>query len=174
MKVLALIENAEHVCFRYRLNAMSWALAEQELLLEALPLGRGFARIASLLQATRAEVVVLQRKLLPAWQLAILRRYSKHLVYDFDDALFRRDSFSSKGQLSSSRLQRFRQTVCTADAVLAGNAYLAQFASTYTDPGLVHLIPTCIEPDWYPAATHRRTGRRPSAPRPRIHCHRSA
>ena len=41
MKVLALIENAEHVCYRYRFNALAWALVQEGLLLEALPIPKG-------------------------------------------------------------------------------------------------------------------------------------
>ena len=95
---------------------------------------------------------------MPAWQLAILRRNSKCLVYDIDDALFRRDTFSQKNQQSCSRLSRFRSIVRAADAVLAGNDYLTQFASAYADPSRVHFVPTCVEPSWYPLASHRRTG----------------
>jgi hypothetical protein len=158
MRVLALIESADHVCYRYRFNAMAWALAEGGLLLEALPMETGLRRIATLWSGRRADIVILQRKLLPAWQLAILRRNAKFLVYDFDDALFRRDTFSQKQQHSHSRLSRFRCIVKAADAVLAGNDYLAKFASAYADPCRVHYVPTCVQPDWYPLASHQRTG----------------
>ena len=137
---------------------MAWALAQEGLLLEALPIQKGLGRISTLLAGSRAEIVILQRKLLPAWQLAILRRNAKCLVYDIDDALFRRDTFTQKKQQSHSRLSRFRSIVRAADAVLAGNDYLAQFASAYADPGRVHFVPTCVEPAWYPLASHRRTG----------------
>ena len=96
MKVLALIECADHVCYRYRFNAMAWAMAQEGLWLEALPFQKGLRRIATLLAGSRAEIVILQRKLLPAWQLAILRRSAKCLVYDIDDALFRRDTFHAE------------------------------------------------------------------------------
>lgn len=158
MKALALIESADHVCYRYRLNALAWALVQEGLLLEALPIQKGTGRISTLLAGGRADIVILQRKLLPAWQLAILRRNAKCLVYDFDDAIFRRDSFAQKQQQSPSRLFRFRSVVRAADAVLAGNDYLTQFASAYADPSRVYFVPTCIEPSWYPLASHRRTG----------------
>jgi glycosyltransferase involved in cell wall biosynthesis len=159
MKILALIESADHVCYRYRFNALAWALAQEGLLLEALPIQKGLlGRISTLLAGRGADIVVLQRKLLPAWQLAILRRNSKCLVYDIDDALFRRDTYSRKHQRSCSRLSRFRGIVRAADAVLAGNDYLTQFASAYVDPSRVHFVPTCVEPSWYPLASHCRTG----------------
>jgi glycosyltransferase involved in cell wall biosynthesis len=156
MEVLALIESADHVCYRYRLNALAWALAQEGLLLEALPIQRGWRRISSLLAGRGAKIVVLQRKLLPAWQLAILRRNAQCLVYDIDDAVFRRPTFTRPKQRSHARLTRFRGIVRAADAVLAGNDYLAQFASAYTEPGRVHFVPTCVEPSWYPLASHRR------------------
>ena len=130
MKVLALIENADHVCYRYRLNAYAWAMAERGLFLEGVPLGKALGtRLWQLIAAGRADVVILQRKLLPSWQLALLRRRARCLVYDLDDALFHRDSFVRKSTLSQVRLARFRATVRAADAVIAGNDYLRQYAS---------------------------------------------
>jgi len=158
MKVLALIESDDHVCYRYRFNALAWALAEEGLLLDAVPIQKGLGRLSTLLAGNRAEIVILQRKLLPAWQLAILRQNAKCLVYDIDDALFRRDTFSHKKQQSRVRFSRFRRIVRTADAVLSGNDYLTQFASAYTDPRRVHFVPTCVDPSWYCPASHRRTG----------------
>jgi hypothetical protein len=158
MKILALIESADHVCYRYRLNPLAWPLAQEGLLLTALPIRKGLGRISTLLAGRQAEIVVLQRKLLPAWQLAILRRNAKCLVYDIDDALFRRPTFTPRNQCSQSRLSRFRGTVLAADAVLAGNDYLAQFASAFVDPGRIHCVPTCVDPSWYPPASHRRSG----------------
>ncbi len=158
MKVLALIECADHVCYRYRFNAMAWALSQEGLLLEALPIEKGLGRISTLLAGSQADLVILQRKLLPAWQLAILRRNAKCLVYDIDDALFRRDTYTRRKQRSGARLSRFRGIVRAADAVLAGNDYLAQFASAYADPSRIHYVPTCVDPAWYSLASHRRTG----------------
>ena len=157
MKILALIESADHVCYRYRLNAIAWDLAQEGLLLEAMPIQKGIRRLSTLLAGNRADIVILQRKLLLGWQLAILRRNAKCLVYDIDDALFRRDTFTQKKQQSPCRLSRFRGIVRASDAVLAGNDYLTQFASVYTDPSRVHFVPTCVEPTWYPLASHRRT-----------------
>ncbi|MGD0899906.1 MAG: glycosyltransferase [Thermoguttaceae bacterium] len=159
MKVLALIESADHVCFRYRLSALAWSMAQEGLFLEALPLSKHLpARLGQFVRAGRADLVILQRRLLPRWQLLVLRRLCRRLVYDVDDALFFRDSFSTGGALSPMRLARFRLAVRVADAVLAGNEYLRQYAAAYTDPGRVHHVPTCVEPRWYPPAAHCRTG----------------
>jgi hypothetical protein len=159
VRVLAIIESPGHVCYRYRIEAFSSAMASQGMRLEAAPLPKGlWQRLGLLLAARRTDIVILQRKLLPRWQLALLRRMAKRLVFDFDDAVFQRDSFSPKGPRSSMRLAGFRATVAAADAVTAGNDYLRQYAAAYAEPSGIHTVPTCVEPDRYPVAQHTRVG----------------
>jgi len=159
MKLTALIQSPDHVCYRYRIEPFAWALAERGLYLRAAPLQQDMlARIGQLRAAGRADVVILQRKLLPIWQLTLLRRHARGLVYDLDDALFQRDSYSPKGPRSNARMARFWATVYAADAVIVGNEYLRQRVSAFTEPGRVHVVPTCVEPRWYHVAPHRRVG----------------
>jgi glycosyltransferase involved in cell wall biosynthesis len=99
--------------------------------------------------------IVLQRRLLPGWQLSVLRRAAHLLVFDFDDAIFLRDSFSSKGLLHKGRQCRFAATVRTCDAVVAGNSFLAAQASTSGPRSCVRVIPTCVDPVRYPLYTAR-------------------
>ncbi|MCL6503480.1 MAG: glycosyltransferase family 4 protein [Pirellulales bacterium] len=155
MKLLALTEEANHVCFRYRIEAFAPALAERGWDLVALPLDRHtLSRLGQLCAAQRADVVVLQRKLLPRWQLWLLRRFSRVLVYDFDDAVFLRDSYSRKRTSNASRQARFRATLRAADAVIAGNAWLLGQAACHVAREKVHLVPTCVDPRLYRPATH--------------------
>lgn len=158
MKVLALTEGPNHVCYRYRLEAFAPALAAQGATLESLPLvPHTMQRGAQLREAATADVVILQRKLLPLWQLRILRRAARTLIYDFDDALFCRDSYARKRSTSWGRLAHFWATIYQADLVTAGNAYLARQASLYVEPQRVHLLPTCVDPSLYPLAAHERS-----------------
>lgn len=159
MKVLALTEGPNHVCYRYRIAPFADALAAHDWTLESLPLApRTLERSAQLRQAAEADVVILQRKLLPLWQLRLLRRMSRVLLYDFDDALFCRDSYSRKGSQSWTRLAHFWATIYTADAAIAGNSWLQQQSSEYVEPDRVHLVPTCVDPSRYTMARHERTG----------------
>ncbi len=159
MKLTALVEGPSHVCCRYRIEAFAWALAERGMQLEVVPLKRRPAARVRQLWATRgADAVILQRKLLPIWQLALLRRSARRLIYDFDDAMFQRDSYSRKEPCSRTRLARFWATVYAADTILAGNDFLKQQASRYAEPTSVHRIPTCVEPNWYRPAWHARVG----------------
>lgn len=156
MKVLALVEGPNHVCYRYRIEAFASALRELGWTLESLPLEAGtWRRNAQLRAASSADVTILQRRLLPLWQVVLLRKSARVLVYDFDDALFHRDSYSRKGPTSWTRLAHFWATIYAADAVVAGNSYLQDQASQYVDPQRVHLIPTCVDPQRYPLAEHR-------------------
>jgi glycosyltransferase involved in cell wall biosynthesis len=101
-------------------------------------------------------VVILQRKLLPRWAVALLRRRARKLVFDFDDALWLRDSYAPQGFDDPKRLRRFRAAVAAADLVVAGNDFLAAEAARHTSPERVHVIPTCVEPANYPLASHSR------------------
>ncbi len=161
MKVLALTEGPDHVCCRYRIEAFACALAERGLTLDVRPLRSGLlARTGQLCAAGRAGLVILQRRCLPIWQLALLRRAARRLIYDVDDAVFQRDSYSPKGAESWQRLLRFWATVRTADAITVGNDHLKQYTSAYVEPERVHVIPTCVEPRSYRPADHCRVGSR--------------
>ena len=97
MRLLALAEGPNHVCYRYRIEAFAAALAERGWTLAALPLApHALERRRQLRSCAAADVVILQRKLLPLWQLRVLRKAAPKLIYDFDDALFHRDSYSPK------------------------------------------------------------------------------
>ena len=159
MKVLALTEGPDSVCCRYRISAFAWALAERGLYLDVASLRKDpVGRVRQLVAARRADVVILQRKLLPTWQLLLLRRSARRLIYDVDDAVFQRDSYSRKPPESWSRTARFWATVYAADAVVTGNDYLGRFATGLVGPERVRRIPTCVEPNWYLPAWHYRTG----------------
>ncbi len=159
MKVLALIERPQHVCYRYRIEAYASALFERGLQLEAIPLRQGGApRLFRLPAAASADVVILQRKLLPRWQLHLVRRFAKRLVYDMDDAVFQRDSFRRKGPKSCRRERLFRATVQAADAVIVGNEYLRRCTTQIDATKQIHVIPTTVQPQYYRLTRHHRVG----------------
>jgi len=94
--------------------------------------------------------VIVQRFLLPGWQLAVLRGQADRLIFDLDDAVFLRDSYSRKGTHHPRRMRRFAATVRAADAVVAGNGFLADSAERWCGIGRAHVIPTCVDPARYP------------------------
>ncbi len=111
------------------------------------------SRLPALARAARFDAVILQRKLLPGWQIGFLRRISRHLVFDFDDAVGFRDSYDRRGVQSRGRSARFARTVRAVDTVIAGNDFLADCAlRAGARVDRVHVIPTCVEPRLYPLA----------------------
>jgi glycosyltransferase involved in cell wall biosynthesis len=151
----ALVDSPEHVCCRYRLAAFRPFLERAGHSLELCPWPAswwGRFRLPSALR--HAGAVVVQRRLLPRWQLARLRRAACVLLFDFDDAVFLRDSYSPHGLHSRTRLGRFAAAVRAADAVVAGNAFLRDAALRWTGPERVHVVPTCVDPKRYPTARH--------------------
>lgn len=155
MKVVALVESADHVCCRYRLAAFRPALepAGYDLRLEPLPRSL-WGRLRLYRSLRTADAVVLQRRLLSGPELSLLRRRARRLIFDFDDALWLRDSYSPKGFESRNRSHRFRAAVGAADAVFAGNPTLAAEARRHSSADRVTVIPTCVDPAAYPVADH--------------------
>jgi glycosyltransferase involved in cell wall biosynthesis len=153
----ALVQSTDHVCCRYRVAALRPHLeaAGHSLTIRPLP-SRPWGWVALCRELRGADVVVLQRKLLPGWRLAMLRRVARALVYDVDDAVLLRDSYAPKGQASLRRIRRFAAVVRAADHVSAGNGYLVEKARRWTAGERVHLVPTCVEPARYPLARHAR------------------
>jgi glycosyltransferase involved in cell wall biosynthesis len=154
MKLLALVESPDHVCCRYRIRPFASFLGDAGWSVSYQGFDRGaLLRPFQLRRAQQFDAVILQRKLLPGWQLSVLRRYARHLVFDFDDAVKFRDSYDKRGLISRWRSRRFARTVCAADTVVAGNDFLADCAlRDGANVERVHVIPTCVEPRKYPIA----------------------
>jgi glycosyltransferase involved in cell wall biosynthesis len=169
MKALALVDSPDHVCCRYRLLAFDPAIRGSGGSLKVQALARGAAgRWRQFGQARAFDTVVLQRTLLPRWQLRRLRSRARHLVFDFDDAVLYRDSYDPRGPFSRRRAARFAATIGAADGVIAGNDFLADCAlRSGASAERVHVIPTCIDLERYPPSTPwRQSGRASSAPHP--------
>src|SRR6516165_1253064 len=96
--LIGLVESPDHVCCRYRLRAFREQLAADGHALEIKSLPRRWwDRLRIMPMLGRADAVILQRKLLPSWQTTILRRCVRRLIFDFDDAVFMRDSYAARG-----------------------------------------------------------------------------
>jgi glycosyltransferase involved in cell wall biosynthesis len=155
MKALALVDAPDHVCCRYRIGAFAPSLRAAGWDLKVESLAHGLAgRLAQISRSARFQAVIVQRKLLPRWQIRALRRTTRRLIFDFDDAVLYRDSYDPRGPFCPRRAARFAATVGLADLVIAGNDFLADCArNAGTSPGRVRVIPTCIDIDRYRPAT---------------------
>jgi glycosyltransferase involved in cell wall biosynthesis len=155
MRITALVKDPEHVCCRYRIAAFRDPLerAGHQLNVRGWP-GFWWSRLLLYHHLRSADVLIVQRKLFPAWQLRLMRSRVRWLVYDYDDAVFLRNSYSARGHDSAVRSRRFDAMVQQADAVVAGNDFLREQAVAVTGPHRVRVIPTCVNAARYPVAAH--------------------
>jgi glycosyltransferase involved in cell wall biosynthesis len=151
MKALALVHAPDHVCCRYRVRAYEPALEAAGCALKVEGLATAtLGRLRQLRRAAAFDVVLLQRKLLRALDLHVLRKYSRRLIFDFDDAVLYRDSYHRRGVVSARLAARFARTVQFADNIIAGNEYLRRCAiESGANLSRVHHIPTAIDVDRY-------------------------
>ena len=103
------------------------------------------------------DLVYTQRRLLSPLDLFALRRASKRLVYDFDDAVMYRSSRHSN-QVSFSRRWAFKRMVRTSDAIIAGNQFLRGEALRYVGEERVTVVPTAVDMERYPPKDYGEPG----------------
>ena len=153
MEVVALVPALDHVCTRYRVLQFKNYFQQAGISLTIEQLAPTFRlRIRQMLR--RRKIVLLQRKLIPEWQFGLLRRTSEKIIYDFDDAVFLRDSFDNVENESLTRKRRFAKILRGSDLIIAGNPFLAQAAGKVTSGDKVVIVPTCVESNAYPVAAH--------------------
>ena len=105
--------------------------------------GSPAAYFRTLRQAAAADIVVVLRKTFPAPFLWLLRRLSRKLVFDFDDAIF----CNTDGSASATRMRRFVATARMCDHILAGNRFLAEKAASFNPE--VSVLPTSVDAGRY-------------------------
>ena len=135
-----------------------WVLDRQDLrvfygqapaLRKAAVAAKAFGRRArSLARAGDVDVWFVQREaffLGNQWGEWLASRRAP-VVYDFDDAVWIRSlSAANRRYAWLKNVDKIPQIVGLADTVLAGNAYLAAWASAYTKN--VTVVPTCVDTD---------------------------
>ncbi|MBL7215608.1 MAG: glycosyltransferase [Phycisphaerae bacterium] len=104
-----------------------------------------FRRWSLFKSARNYDVVLLHKKCLNFFDAKILRRYSKKIIYDFDDAIMYSPQKPESDNTSHFRL--FERTVRLADCVIAGNDYLAEHARRFC--ANVHVLPTGLNVSVY-------------------------
>lgn len=117
-----------------------------------------FNRWTKLVQAREYNVVVLERKLIQPWDLSLLRKCSRRLIFDFDDAIMYRSSKRATPR-SSARMRKFKRIVESCDLVLAGNNFLKEQALKFTSEERVVVIPTVVDLTTYPVKNHGQSSK---------------
>jgi glycosyltransferase involved in cell wall biosynthesis len=153
MRITALVKSHDHVCCRYRAAAFRPHLEALGHSVDIRPWS-GPWFFGQMFLPSNTDVLIVQRRLFPPWQLNLLRRRVRWLIYDFDDSIFLHSSFNPRGRDCPKRFAQFRHIVQTADAVVAGNEFLCEQATALTEPAKVSHIPTCLNVGRYSLAPH--------------------
>jgi glycosyltransferase involved in cell wall biosynthesis len=100
-----------------------------------------FSRLVMYRELPQYDVVFIQKRLIAPMELALIRRWSKRLIFDVDDAIM----FDGNGRSDPHRKRRFAAMMHAADLVVCGNGYLASQAARYG--GRTLIVPTAIDTD---------------------------
>jgi glycosyltransferase involved in cell wall biosynthesis len=103
------------------------------------------------------DLIYIQRRLLSPLDLFLIRKVSKRLVYDFDDAVMYRSSRHTN-QVSPSRRWAFKRMVRASDAIIAGNQFLKEEALKYVEEEKVTVVPTAVDMERYPRKDYGKSG----------------
>lgn len=110
-----------------------------------------FRRLQDVLDAGDYDIVFVQREAFMTGSVFFERLLSKStakLIFDFDDAIWHYDVSDANKHLGwLKRPSKTRDIIGMADAVIAGNNYLADFAKNYNQNVVV--IPTTIDTTYH-------------------------
>jgi hypothetical protein len=150
MNLLIISNNPSRASFRQRIKIYLEILRCNSINCEIAKLpSEKSARLGLFKQATNFDCVFLQKKCLNFFDALCLRKYSKKIIYDFDDAMM----YSPKKPDSNrtSHLRLFCRTAKLADMVIAGNSYLAEHAQRFNTN--VKMLPTGLDTKAYKVET---------------------
>ncbi|HOP85324.1 MAG TPA: glycosyltransferase family 4 protein [Syntrophorhabdaceae bacterium] len=131
----------------YRIQQYFPFLEKKGFNVELITTKTGFIKMIPFIK--NADVVYIQRLLFEPIKLSLIRRISKRLVYDFDDAVM----YGPKGE-SPTRMKKFKNMVTKADAVLCGNRFLLNEAIRYKEKNVFY-CPTVVDLEEYPVKEHK-------------------
>jgi glycosyltransferase involved in cell wall biosynthesis len=130
MKLFIMTNNSNRASFRQRIEVYLDTLQANGIACEVakLPFGSN-KRLRLFKRAKEFDGVFLHKKGLNVIDGFWLRKYSKKIIYNFDDAVMYSDKRPERN--SRSHLIPFRRSVKLADMVIAGNSYLAEHAQRF-------------------------------------------
>jgi len=158
MRLLCVLNGGDdHPSTRFRvlqhLPILGAGGVEPDILIAKRDAGYGFLDLRR--RARAADAVLIQKKLLAAFKVALLPRRVP-ILYDFDDALFEispdeEDRFGREraARRMRSRRARLRVTARRARVVIAGNQFLAEWARAAG--ARVEVLPTGVDLAPFPA-----------------------
>ena len=130
MKLFILSNNINRASFRQRIGVYLKTLRSKNIDCEIAKLPSGLLLSRKVFQrAADFDCVFLHKKVLNPFSAFLLRKYSKKIIYNFDDAVMYDPDRPRR--TSGPHMKRFIRSVKTADMVLVGSSYLADQARKY-------------------------------------------
>ncbi len=149
LHVLFLVPRLDKASTRYRVLQYLPALEAAGVCHEIRAVSKSSRNWLQLMRQVRAaDVVFIQKKLFSVLEIALLRRLSKRLIYDFDDAIMYKDGLANAREHARQR-KRFAATAARSDLLIAGNEYLCEEARALQKPTV--MIPTPLDMARYTA-----------------------
>ncbi len=120
-----------------------------------------FRRTLHLIQSNNWDIVWIEKEALPwvpGWLEKLLLGKTPKLILDYDDAVFHRYDQHSNGFVRFLLSNKIPALMRRADLVIAGNAYIAEFANSAESKRVVN-VATSVDISKYAKspATHRKT-----------------
>jgi len=130
MNLLIISHNPTRASFRQRISVYLDVLSINGIHCEVAQLPDSYqARWKLFKQAENFDGVFLHKKGLNPFDAFWLRKYSKKIIYNFDDAIMYSDKSPERD--SRSHFRPWRRSVKLADMVIAGSSHLAEFAKKF-------------------------------------------
>lgn len=153
MNLLILSNNLTRAGFKQRIAVYLDILRATGIDYEVAKLPSGsLARRKLFRRALEFDGVLLHKKGLNPFDAFWLRRYSKKVIYHFDDAIMYNSKAPERNSLS--HFMPFRRSVKLADMVIAGSSYLAELARRFNRN--VKILPTGLDTKAYNVATESK------------------
>jgi len=147
MEIAFLVSRSDKPSTKFRINSYLPLLAAEGIAATVFPLSRKvLGRWHMFYSLNRYDLVFIQKKLFSFVELKYIRRRSRNLVYDFDDAVM----FKGGEKLNPAnpiRQKRFYNTLRFCDWIIAGNTYLHKEAGVSS--GRISVLPTPVDTDKY-------------------------
>lgn len=130
MNLLIVTNNPHRASFKQRIGIYLDIFRDKGINCEVAKLPAGFlARRNLFKRALEFDGVFIHKKGLNPLDAFWIRKYSRRLIYNFDDAIMYSDKAPDRN--SRSHFIPFRRTVRLANMVITGNSYLAEHARKF-------------------------------------------
>jgi glycosyltransferase involved in cell wall biosynthesis len=150
-KIIFLVKSAKTPSSRIRIANITPYLNEKGIKTEIVFIPNSFVQRMKLFNKCRKyDIVVLQKRLFSWFEFYELRKNSKILAFDFDDAVYmknRSPSANFADYNSSTRQKRFKRIIKSVDFVITANKTLAKKGEEFSEKSNIYIIPSSVNLD---------------------------